>query len=51
VVNDGKRAQAHVTTAKVKTTLNDCRQWDRDATTARLGGTPGSRWRSLSEHG
>jgi hypothetical protein len=34
VVDDGKRAQKHVTAAKVKTTLKDCRQWAKDAAIA-----------------
>jgi hypothetical protein len=40
VVDDGKRAQTHVTTAKVKTTLKDCRQWATDAATARSAAPP-----------
>jgi hypothetical protein len=40
VVDDGKRAQTHVTTAKVKTTLKDCRQWATDATMARSAAPP-----------
>ena len=39
VVDDGKRAQVHLTKAKVRTTLNDCRQWVRDAGLARDGST------------
>jgi hypothetical protein len=40
VVDDGKRAQVHLTTAKVKTTLKDCRQWGTDAGTARSAAPP-----------
>ena len=40
VVDDGKRAQTHVTTAKVKTTLKDCRQWATDASMARSAAPP-----------
>jgi hypothetical protein len=40
VVDDGKRAQTHVTTAKVKTTLKDCRQWATDAAMARSAAPP-----------
>ena len=40
VVDDGKRAQTHVTRAKVKTTLKDCRQWATDATMARSAAPP-----------
>ncbi len=40
VVDDGKRAQTHVTTAKVRTTLKDCRQWGTDATKARSAAPP-----------
>jgi hypothetical protein len=40
VVDDGKRAQTHVTTAKVKTTLKDCRQWATDAALARSAAPP-----------
>ena len=40
VVDDGKRAQLHVTTAKVKTTLKDCRQWVTDAGFARSAAPP-----------
>ena len=40
VVDDGKRAQTHVTTAKVKTTLKDCRQWSTDAAIARTAAPP-----------
>ena len=40
VVDDGKRAQKHITKAKVKTTLKDCRQWATDATTARSAAPP-----------
>jgi hypothetical protein len=40
VVDDGKRAQAHVSNAKVKTTLKDCRQWRTDAATARSAAPP-----------
>ena len=40
VVDDGKRAQTHVTKAKVKTTLKDCRQWATDATMARSAAPP-----------
>jgi hypothetical protein len=40
VVDDGKRAQSHVTTAKVKTTLKDCRQWATDAAMARSAAPP-----------
>lgn len=40
VVDDGKRAQTHVTTAKVKTTLKDCRRWATDAAMARSAAPP-----------
>jgi hypothetical protein len=40
VVDDGKRARAHDTAAKVKLTLKDCRQWGRDAATARTAAPP-----------
>jgi hypothetical protein len=40
VVDDGKRAQTHVTTAKVKTTVNDCRTWASDAGKARTAAPP-----------
>jgi hypothetical protein len=40
VVDDGKRAQTHVTKAKVKTTLKDCRQWATDAGIARSAAPP-----------
>jgi hypothetical protein len=40
VVDDGKRAQTHDTTAKVRTTLKDCRQWGRDASIARTAAPP-----------
>jgi hypothetical protein len=40
VVDDGKRAQSHVTKAKVKTTLNDCRTWASDAAKARTAAPP-----------
>jgi hypothetical protein len=40
VVDDGKKAQVHVTTAKVKTTLKDCRQWGTDAAMARSAAPP-----------
>jgi hypothetical protein len=40
VVDDGKRAQIHVTAAKVKTTLKDCRQWRADAALARTAAPP-----------
>jgi hypothetical protein len=40
VVDDGKRAQTHVTTAKVRTTLKDCRQWATDAAMARSAAPP-----------
>ena len=40
VVDDGKRAQTHLTKAKVKTTLNDCRQWVTDAGLARTAAPP-----------
>jgi hypothetical protein len=40
VVDDGKRAQTHITKAKVKTTVKDCRQWATDATTARSAAPP-----------
>jgi hypothetical protein len=40
VVDDGKRAQTHVTTAKVKTTVNDCRTWASDAARARTAAPP-----------
>jgi hypothetical protein len=40
VVDDGKRAQRHDTTAKVKTTVNDCRTWASDAKQARTAAPP-----------
>jgi hypothetical protein len=40
VVDDGKRAQHHDTTAKVKTTVNDCRTWASDARQARTAAPP-----------
>jgi hypothetical protein len=40
VVDDGKRAQKHDTTAKVKTTLQDCRQWAKDAAIAPTAAPP-----------
>ena len=40
VVDDGKRAQVHVTSAKVNTTLKDCRRWGADATMARSAAPP-----------
>jgi hypothetical protein len=40
VVDDGKRAQTHVTKAKVKTTVNDCRTWASDAAQARTAAPP-----------
>ena len=40
VVDDGKRAQHHVTKAKVKTTVNDCRTWSSDAAKARTAAPP-----------
>jgi hypothetical protein len=40
VVDDGKRAQVHVTTAKVKTTLKDCRRWRTDAAEAGAAAPP-----------
>ena len=40
VVDDGKRAQRHVTKAKVKTTVNDCRTWASDAAKARTAAPP-----------
>ena len=40
VVDDGKRAQSHDTTAKVKTTVNDCRTWASDARQARTAAPP-----------
>jgi hypothetical protein len=40
VVDDGKRAQTHITKAKVKTTLKACRHWATDATTARSAAPP-----------
>jgi hypothetical protein len=40
VVDDGKRAQTHVTTAKVKTTVKDCRTWASDAAQARTAAPP-----------
>ena len=43
VVDDGKRAQTHLTKAKVKTTVNDCRTWASDAAQARTA-APRSRW-------
>ena len=40
VVDDGKRAQSHLTRAKVKTTVNDCRTWASDAAHARTAAPP-----------
>lgn len=40
VVDDGKRAQSHVTTAKVRTTVKDCRTWASDAAQARTAAPP-----------
>jgi hypothetical protein len=40
VVDDGKRAQTHVTAAKVKTTVKDCRTWASDAAQARTAAPP-----------
>jgi hypothetical protein len=40
VVDDGRRAQTHDTKAKVKTTLQDCRRWGKDAATARRAAPP-----------
>jgi hypothetical protein len=40
VVDDGKRAQSHVTKAEVKTTVNDCRTWASDAAKARTAAPP-----------
>jgi hypothetical protein len=40
VVDDGKRAQSHVTTAKVKTTVSNCRTWASDAMKARTAAPP-----------
>lgn len=40
VVDDGKRAQNHVTTAKVRTTVRDCRTWASDAGQARTAAPP-----------
>jgi hypothetical protein len=40
VVDDGKRAQTHLTKAKVRTTVNDCRQWASDAAEARTAAPP-----------
>ena len=40
VVDDGKRAQHHVTKAEVKTTVNDCRTWASDAAKARTAAPP-----------
>ena len=40
VVDDGKRAQTHITKAKVKTTLKDCRHWATDAAMARTAAPP-----------
>ncbi|HSZ37977.1 MAG TPA: hypothetical protein VK773_12865 [Acidimicrobiales bacterium] len=40
VVDDGKRAQHHDTTGKVKTTVNDCRTWASDARQARTAAPP-----------
>ncbi|HEY6473217.1 MAG TPA: hypothetical protein VIY26_10025 [Acidimicrobiales bacterium] len=40
VVDDGKRAQNHTTTAKVRTTLRDCRTWASDAGQARTAAPP-----------
>jgi hypothetical protein len=40
VVDDGKRAQTHVTKAKVKTTVNDCHTWASDAAQARTAAPP-----------
>jgi hypothetical protein len=40
VADDGKRAQSHDTTAKVKTTVNDCRTWASDAGQSRTAAPP-----------
>ena len=40
VVDDGKRAQTHDTKAKVKTTIQDCRQWSKDAAIAPTAAPP-----------
>ena len=40
VVDDGKRAQHHVTKTEVKTTVNDCRTWASDAEKARTAAPP-----------
>jgi hypothetical protein len=40
VVDDGKRAQTHVTKAKVRTTLQDCRKWSKDAAIAPTAAPP-----------
>jgi hypothetical protein len=40
VVDDGKRAQTHITKAKVKTTVKDCRTWATDAAKAGTAAPP-----------
>ena len=40
VVDDGKRAQTHITMAKVRTTLKDCHKWATDAAMARTAAPP-----------
>ena len=40
VVDDGKRAQHHVTKAEVKTIVKDCRTWASDAAKARTAAPP-----------
>lgn len=40
VVDDGKTAQNHMTTAKVRTTVRDCRTWASDAGQARTAAPP-----------
>jgi hypothetical protein len=40
VVDDGKHSQHHLTNAKVKTTINDCRTWASDAGKARNAAPP-----------
>ncbi len=40
VVDDGERAQHHVTKAEVKTIVNDCRTWASDAGKARTAAPP-----------
>lgn len=40
VIDDGKRAQHHDTTAKVRTTVNDCRTWASDSRQASTAAPP-----------